>query len=105
MLPFNAEDSPMNKSFIPLCTAAALLLMNGSAFAADARMAKLEEQVNSRFAAADANHDGQLTQVEAKDKMPRVYAHFDEIDTTHKGYVTLDEVKAYGAGKLAEHQK
>jgi EF hand len=95
------------KILIPLCGVVVVLLVQGSAIAADrdARMADLEAQVNSRFVAADANNDGQLTPAEAKGKMPRVYAHFDEIDTTHKGFVTLDEVKAFGMAKLAERQQ
>jgi Ca2+-binding EF-hand superfamily protein len=51
--------------------------------------------LNQRFDAADANHDGKLTQEEAKAGMPRVAEHFDEIDADHKGYITKDQIVAF----------
>jgi predicted phage-related endonuclease len=58
-------------------------------------VSQAQEFVKSRFADADANHDGKLTREEAKGRLPMVYDHFDEIDTAHKGSVTLDQVTAY----------
>ena len=53
-----------------------------------------DAMVEQRFKAADKDGDGKLTKDEAEKGMPRVAAHFDEIDRDHKGYVTLDEIKA-----------
>ncbi len=57
-----------------------------------------DEQIDERFAAADTNHDGQLTLAEAQAGMPRVAANFDKIDADKSGTVTLAEIKA-----LADH--
>ena len=51
-------------------------------------------QIEQHFAAADTNHDGQLTLAEAKQGMPKVAANFDKIDTAKKGYVTVEQIKA-----------
>lgn len=53
-----------------------------------------DEQIDERFAAADTNHDGQLTLAEAQAGMPRVAANFDKIDADKSGTVTLAEIKA-----------
>ena len=68
-------------------------LLASPAFAQDARM----QQLQSRFEAADTNHDGKLTKAEAQAGMPRVAKNFDQIDATHKGYVTLDDIAQYAA--------
>ncbi len=57
-----------------------------------------DEQIDEHFAAADTNHDGQLTLAEAQAGMPRVAANFDKIDADKSGTVTLAEIKA-----LADH--
>jgi Ca2+-binding EF-hand superfamily protein len=49
-------------------------------------------ELPKRFARADVNHDQRLTRAEAKDVMPRVYSHFDEIDTAQHGYVTEQDI-------------
>lgn len=56
--------------------------------------ASRDEQIAERFAAADTNHDGQLTLAEARAGMPRVAANFNKIDTDQSGTVTLAEIKA-----------
>jgi hypothetical protein len=53
-----------------------------------------DRQIDDRFAQADKNHDGKLTQEEAQSGMPKVAANFDKIDTQKKGYVTVDQIKA-----------
>lgn len=53
-----------------------------------------DEQIAARFAAADANHDGQLTLAEAQAGMPRVAANFGKIDADASGTVTLQEIEA-----------
>lgn len=69
------------------------LLLIALAFSAPAQSNR-DNQIEERFAAADTNHDGQLTPAEAKAGMPRVAANFDKIDADHSGTVTLAEIKA-----------
>jgi hypothetical protein len=63
---------------------------------------RLNQFLETRFAAADKNHDGKLTLQEARGGMPGVAKNFNLIDTDHKGYVTLDEIKAAASKRLAE---
>ena len=53
-----------------------------------------DEQIAERFAAADTNHDGQLTLAEAEAGMPRVAANFSKIDADGSGTVTVAEIEA-----------
>jgi Ca2+-binding EF-hand superfamily protein len=53
-----------------------------------------DEQIAQRFAAADTNHDGQLTLAEAEAGMPRVAANFNKIDADNSGTVTVAEIEA-----------
>jgi hypothetical protein len=53
------------------------------------------QRLMTRFHQADVNGDGKLTPEEAQKGMPRVYQHFSEIDTDHKGYVTVQQIAAY----------
>jgi EF hand len=62
---------------------------------------QMRAKMTERFAAADVNHDGKLTREEAEAKMPMVAKNFDQIDTTHKGYVTLDDIQAFSREKMA----
>lgn len=55
--------------------------------------------IDQRFATADIDHNGKLTKEEARAGMPRVYAEFDQIDVAKKGYVTLEQAKAYLSSK------
>lgn len=68
------------------------------------RAQQAQAQLEQRFKRADANGDGLLTKDEAKDPMPRVYAHFEQIDVDKKGAVTLDQIKQYGAQQLAQRK-
>jgi hypothetical protein len=63
----------------------------GAPGSTDARLQRLM----TRFHHADVNGDGRLTADEARQGMPRLYAHFTDIDTDHKGYVTLAQITAY----------
>ncbi len=56
--------------------------------------ASRDEQIAQHFAAADTNHDGQLTLAEAEAGMPRVAANFSKIDADQSGTVTLAEIEA-----------
>ncbi|AJK48694.1 EF-hand domain-containing protein [Burkholderia plantarii] len=71
------------------------LVAASSAYAQSSMQQKLEQ----RFAAADADHDGKLTLAEAQAGMPRLAAHFDEIDTARQGYVTLDQIEQFAASR------
>jgi hypothetical protein len=53
-----------------------------------------DEEIARHFAAADTNHDGQLTLAEAQAGMPRVAANFSKIDADQSGTVTLAEIEA-----------
>ena len=90
----------MNPIRSTLALALVALLPAGAAFAQDAN-ADRAAQMQKRFAAADANADGKLTKDEAKGKMPFVYKHFDEIDTTHSGAVTLADIAAFARTRQA----
>ncbi len=53
-------------------------------------------RMQQRFQSANITHDGKLTLSQARDgNMTVVARHFDEIDTAHKGYITMDDVRAY----------
>ena len=65
------------------------------------RAQKAKAELQERFEAADADHDGKLTKAEADGKMPRIYKAFDEIDTEHNGYITLQQIAKYAQGKMA----
>ncbi|MDD3884841.1 MAG: hypothetical protein PHW66_07915 [Gallionella sp.] len=67
------------------------LAASATAHADDSRR---NQQIDSKFKAADKNNDGKLTLEEAKAGMPRVARGFSKIDAQNKGYVTADEIKA-----------
>jgi Ca2+-binding EF-hand superfamily protein len=56
--------------------------------------ASRNQEIVERFTKCDVNHDGKLTQAEAKGCMPRIYDHFSTIDSGNKGYVTIAEIQA-----------
>jgi hypothetical protein len=58
-----------------------------------------------RFKAANTTGDGQLTLAQAEAGNLKVIAqNFDAIDSQHKGYVTLDDIRAYRQKMRAERQ-
>jgi hypothetical protein len=57
--------------------------------------AQMMQQLETRFVNADKNHDGKLTLAEAQAGMPRMAVYFDQIDSTHSGAITLDQIKAF----------
>ncbi len=67
----------------------AFLTLSFSVYADDA---KLNQELAAKFKAADVNQDGKLTLAEAQAGMPRVAAHFSDIDTQNRGYVTLEQI-------------
>ncbi len=61
--------------------------------------------IGTHFAAANTSHDGRLTQAQAEQAgWPRVAKHFDEIDTDHQGWITLDQIHAFNRSHRA-HRK
>ncbi|MBV9786057.1 MAG: hypothetical protein JO264_19825 [Acidisphaera sp.] len=61
--------------------------------------------MQERFDAANTTHDGHLTQQQAQDgHMIAVARHFSEIDTDHKGYVTIDDLHAYNRARYAQRR-
>lgn len=50
------------------------------------------QEVETRFKAADKNGDGKLTLEEAQAGMPRVAMAWDKIDVDKKGYITLEQL-------------
>lgn len=69
-----------------------------------ARRQQAAAQLEQRFKDADANADGLLSKEEAKAKMPRVYAHFDMIDTEHTGSVSLEQLRSFSAQMLKQRR-
>jgi Ca2+-binding EF-hand superfamily protein len=65
--------------------------MGSSVMAQDAKQIQLLEQ---RFKAANKSGDGKLTREEAKAGMPKVARNFDKLDIDHKGYLTVEDIKA-----------
>ena len=53
-----------------------------------------DQEIKKRFAKCDKNHDGKLTKAEAKGCMPRIYDHFDYVDSAGNGYVTVAQIEA-----------
>ena len=68
---------------------------------ADARSdaAKREKDIEEKFKAADKDHDGKLTLAEAKAGMPRIAKAFDKIDKDKKGYLIVEQIKAFAASQ------
>lgn len=83
----------MKRIVTRVCVVLSGILAAAPVFAQNTMQQKLE----ARFAAADVNHDGKLTKAEAQAGMPRLAEHFDEIDSMHKGYVTLAQIEQYVA--------
>jgi hypothetical protein len=57
-----------------------------------------------RFDAANTTHDGKLTKEQAQAAhMTSTVKNWDAIDKDKKGYVTMDDMKAYAASQRAAH--
>ena len=61
--------------------------------------------LQARFSAANATHDGHLTPAQAQAGMPTVARNFAAIDTGNKGYVTVDDIRAYNQARRAARTK
>lgn len=56
------------------------------------------------FADANTTHDGRLTLEQAAIGYKSIAKAFNQIDVTHRGYVTMDDIKAWKAAKKAARQ-
>ncbi len=53
-----------------------------------------DQEIAELFAKCDVNHDGKLTRAEAKDCMLRIYDHFDYLDSSKRGFLTLADIQS-----------
>lgn len=60
--------------------------------------------LQERFEMANTTHDGHLTQEQARAKMPSVARDFADIDTSHRGFVTVDEIREHRRAVRAAHR-
>ncbi len=84
----------MTKSFIKIAAAMSLILLGSLSFTSQAAESGRDAEIAARFAKCDVNHDGKLTQEEAKGCMPRIYDHFAYLDSGNKGYLTVAQIQA-----------
>ncbi|MBU3607110.1 EF-hand domain-containing protein [Polynucleobacter nymphae] len=72
----------------------AACVLSALPMSASANNASRNQEIAERFAKCDTNQDGKLTRDEAKGCMPRIFSHFDYIDSSKKGYLTVAEIQA-----------
>ncbi|MGZ3238431.1 MAG: calcium-binding protein [Burkholderiaceae bacterium] len=89
---------------IALTSTALLASLNSHAQSKAERAQEMKEKLTERFNAADADHDGRLTRLEAEGKMPRVAKSFDAIDVQKRGYVTIDQIAAFAAQQMKKRK-
>lgn len=85
----NFRESARTVVALTIFTVTSTSLCWSGAATAQSNMAQMLQQ---RFEAADTNHDGRLSKTEADFGMPRVARHFDEIDASHSGSITLQQI-------------
>lgn len=68
------------------------------------RAQRLDAKLQERFANADVDKNGYVSATEVDGKMPFVARNFTAIDTTGRGSVTLDEIRAYVISKKASRK-
>ncbi len=71
----------------------------------DAPKARRQPKWEDRFDQANQAHDGHLTLDEAKTGYHTVARHFADIDVDGKGYVTVNDIRAWHALKHAGHAR
>jgi Ca2+-binding EF-hand superfamily protein len=84
----------MTKSFVKIAAVVSLGLLGSLSFTCQAADSTINAEIAARFAKYDVNHDGKLTQEEAKGCMPRIYDHFAYLDSGNKGYLTVAQIQA-----------
>jgi Ca2+-binding EF-hand superfamily protein len=60
--------------------------------ARETRRANMRGRMDEKFKEADANGDGQLSLDEVQAKMPRLAAHFGDLDKDQNGLLTKEEL-------------
>lgn len=85
----------MTRSYFLTAVSAALFALGSLSAAPAAADAKQDKQIEEKFKAADKDGDGKLTLEEAKKGMPKVAKGFDKIDKEKRGYVTVEQIKAF----------
>jgi Ca2+-binding EF-hand superfamily protein len=53
--------------------------------------ATMRAHVIVRLEAADAGKDGRVSLAEAQASLPRAYAHFEQLDASQDGYLTIED--------------
>jgi Ca2+-binding EF-hand superfamily protein len=95
----------MKKILLAVLSSTALLVsLNSYAQSKAERAQEMKEKLTERFNAADADHDGRLTRLEAEGKMPRVAKSFDAIDVQKRGYVTIDQIAAFATQQMKKRK-
>ncbi len=96
--------------FLPLAgTALAVSLASAQQATPSAAQAQPEavaprpprQTVAQRFAEANTTHDGHLTLDQAKAGFPAMARLFDAIDRDRKGFITMEDIRAYYEAKRA----
>jgi hypothetical protein len=73
---------------------------------AGATLDRATRMLHQKFIAADIDKDGLLTKEEAeKGNMPTTAKYFDEIDTSHRGKVSENDIKRFFAQRAAERSQ
>lgn len=66
---------------------------------------KHTQSLQERFDAANTTHDGRLTKDQAAAaKWGYVTSHFSAIDKDHRGYVSVDDIRAYAKARHSTHK-
>ncbi len=68
------------------------------------RAQRLDIKLQERFAKADVDKNGYVSAAEVDGKMPFVARNFAAIDTTGRGSVTLDEIRAYAINRKTDRK-
>lgn len=81
------------------------LAQSSSAEPPNGDQAAKREKFAERMKEADANGDHMLSKDEMSKGMPRMAAHFDEIDADHDGKVSVEELRAYMRAHKGERRQ
>ncbi len=71
----------------------------------DTTRPRYRQTLQQRFDAANTTKDGRLTKEQAEaSKWTYVTSHFDAIDKSHQGYVTVQDIRGYAREQRAARQ-
>lgn len=85
--------------------AAAMLAMPAYAQTAPSATAHARLTMQQRFEQANVTNDGHLTLEQAQAKYKNIARHFTAIDRDKKGYVTVEDIRAYYKTQRALHRQ